>query len=140
MNTPFLGLVIYLVIIALVAVWTFGMNKTKEAFILGSRRLGAWVIAFSERTAAESSWLILGLSVFFRTYLAAPGRWLGRLDENVYGVYVIHVFVLVGLQSAIVDIALPALTKFAIVTVVGLIMSFGLAAALRRIPGVARVV
>ena len=65
MNTPFLGLGVYLVIIAGVAIWTFGMNRTKEAFILGSRRLGAWVIAFSERTAAESSWLILGLSGAF---------------------------------------------------------------------------
>ena len=62
MNTPYIGLVIYLVLIAGVAVWTWGMNRTKEDFILGGRKLGAWVIAFSERTAAESAWLILGLS------------------------------------------------------------------------------
>ncbi|MCP4680681.1 MAG: sodium/proline symporter [Deltaproteobacteria bacterium] len=62
MNSPFLGLAVYLVIIAGVAIWTWGMNRTKEDFILGGRKLGAWVIAFSERTAAESSWLILGLS------------------------------------------------------------------------------
>jgi sodium/proline symporter len=62
MNTPFLGLIIYLILVAGVAVWTWGMNRTKEDFILGGRKLGAWVIAFSERTAAESSWLILGLS------------------------------------------------------------------------------
>lgn len=62
MNTPLLGLVVYLVLIAGVAVATFGRNRTKEDFILGGRRLGGWVIAFSERTAGESSWLILGLS------------------------------------------------------------------------------
>jgi sodium/proline symporter len=62
MNSPLLGLVIYMILIAAVAIWTFGMNRTKEDFILGGRKLGAWVIAFSERTAAESSWLILGLS------------------------------------------------------------------------------
>jgi len=62
MNTPLLGLVVYLVLIAAVAAWTFGRNRTKEDFILGGRRLGPWVIALSERTAAESSWLILGLS------------------------------------------------------------------------------
>ncbi len=62
MNTPIVGLIAYLVLIAGVAVWTWGKNRTKEDFILGGRRLGAWVIAFSERTAAESSWLILGLS------------------------------------------------------------------------------
>ncbi|MFO7654930.1 MAG: sodium/proline symporter, partial [Candidatus Krumholzibacteriia bacterium] len=62
MNTPLLGLVLYLAMMAAVAVWTWGKNRTKEDFILGGRRLGAWVIAFSERTAGESSWLILGLS------------------------------------------------------------------------------
>ncbi len=62
MNSPLVGLVVYLLLIAGVAVWTFGKNRTKEDFILGGRRLGAWVIALSERTAAESSWLILGLS------------------------------------------------------------------------------
>lgn len=62
MNTPYIGLIAYLVIIAGVGAWTWRLNRTKEDFILGARKLGAWVIAFSERTAAESAWLILGLS------------------------------------------------------------------------------
>ncbi len=62
LNSPLLGLVAYLVLIAGVAIWTFGKNTTKDDFILGGRKLGAWVIALSERTAAESAWLILGLS------------------------------------------------------------------------------
>lgn len=62
MNTPLFGLVAYLVVIAGIGVATWRLNKTKEDFIIGSRRLGAWVIALSERTAAESAWLVLGLS------------------------------------------------------------------------------
>lgn len=62
MNSPLVGLIAYLVAIAGIGAWTWRMNRTKEDFIIGSRRLGAWVIAFSERTAAESAWLILGLS------------------------------------------------------------------------------
>ena len=62
MNTPYIGLITYLIIIAGVGAWTWRLNRTKEDFILGARKLGAWVIAFSERTAAESAWLILGLS------------------------------------------------------------------------------
>jgi sodium/proline symporter len=62
MNTPYIGLIAYLIIIAVVGAWTWRLNRTKEDFILGARKLGAWVIAFSERTAAESAWLILGLS------------------------------------------------------------------------------
>ncbi|MBW2278053.1 MAG: sodium/proline symporter [Deltaproteobacteria bacterium] len=62
MNTPYIGLIAYLIVIAGVGAWTWRLNRTKEDFILGGRKLGAWVIAFSERTAAESAWLILGLS------------------------------------------------------------------------------
>lgn len=62
LNSPLLGLVLYLVVMAGVAFWTWGRNRSKEDFILGGRKLGGWVIAFSERTAGESSWLILGLS------------------------------------------------------------------------------
>jgi len=62
MDTPYIGLIAYLIIIAGVGAWTWRFNRTKEDFILGSRKLGAWIIAFSERTAAESAWLILGLS------------------------------------------------------------------------------
>ena len=62
MNNPIIGLIVYFCLMAAVAVWTWGRNRTREDFILGGRRLGAWVIAFSERTAGESSWLILGLS------------------------------------------------------------------------------
>lgn len=70
MNTPLIGLMLYLAVIAVVAWRTIGQNRTKEEFILGARKLGAIVIAFSERTAAESSWLILGLSgAFFATGL-----------------------------------------------------------------------
>ncbi len=56
------GLIGYLLLMVGVGVYTWKLNKTKEDFILGGRKLGAWVIAFSERTAAESSWLLLGLT------------------------------------------------------------------------------
>lgn len=62
MDLTFLGLALYLVLMFVVGFLTWGANKTKEDFIIGGRRLGAWVIALSERTAAESSWLLLGLS------------------------------------------------------------------------------
>ncbi len=62
MDSPLIGLIGYLVVIGAIGIWTWRLNKTKEDFIIGSRRLGPWVIAFSERTAAESAWLVLGLS------------------------------------------------------------------------------
>jgi len=62
LDTPLLGLILYLTLVLVVGAFTWRMNRTKEDFIIGGRRLGGWVIALSERTAAESAWLILGLS------------------------------------------------------------------------------
>ncbi len=62
MTSTLFGLILYLVLIAFVAVWTWGKNRTKEDFILAGRRLGPWIIAFSERSSGESAWLVLGLS------------------------------------------------------------------------------
>ena len=84
--------------------------------------------------------IILGSLGLFRAYLSRPGAWLDRLDANVYGVYMIHVFVLVALQNAILGVDLPATAKFLIVTAVGLVLSFSLVAALRTIPLVRRVI
>lgn len=62
MDSPLIGLIIYLAVVLVVGLWAWKKNATKEDFILGGRKLGAWVISLSERTAAESAWLILGLS------------------------------------------------------------------------------
>jgi len=84
--------------------------------------------------------MILGITVFFRRYCDRPGRWLDRLDGNVYGVYLVHIFVVVGLQTAILGWPLPAAVKFLLVTAFGLAVSFLLSAALRQIPAVRHVV
>jgi peptidoglycan/LPS O-acetylase OafA/YrhL len=84
--------------------------------------------------------LIVGISVFSRERFSTPNRWLERLDQNVFGVYIIHVFIVVGLQEAILYITLPALVKFAVVTTAALTISFVSAALIRLIPGVKRVI
>ena len=62
MDATYIGLLLYLVLMVAVGALTWGRNRSKEDFILGGRQLGAWVISLSERTAAESSWLLLGLT------------------------------------------------------------------------------
>jgi glucan biosynthesis protein C len=83
---------------------------------------------------------ILGLLVFFRRYCAKPGAWLQRLDGNVYGVYIVHLFIVVALQYAILSFDWPATLKFLCVAAVGLVLSFTVAALLRTIPPVRWVV
>lgn len=84
--------------------------------------------------------MILGLLVLFRAFCARKGRCLERLEGQVYGVYLVHVYVVIGLQAALVDAAWPALAKFAVVTGASLAVSFPLVALLRRIPAVQTVV
>jgi sodium/proline symporter len=62
LDSPYIGLIVYLLLMLGVGFLTWGMNKSKEDFIIGGRKLGPWVVSLSERTAAESAWLILGLS------------------------------------------------------------------------------
>lgn len=84
--------------------------------------------------------MILGLTVIFRRFLSRPGAMLKRLEGNVYGVYIIHVFVVVALQETLLGLDLSALAKFAIVTLIALPLCFTLVAALRQIRAIRRVV
>lgn len=83
--------------------------------------------------------LILGLLVIFRGALSRPGRLRPWLEGGVYGVYILHVFVIVPMQAVLLPYDLPPLVKFAIVTIAALALSFAIVAALRRNPAVRRV-
>ncbi len=61
MNYTFLGFLLYLAIILLAGFLTYSSNKDHKDFFLGGNKLGAWVIALSERASGESAWLLLGL-------------------------------------------------------------------------------
>lgn len=59
---------------------------------------------------------------------------------NTYGVYIIHLFVVLALQLLMLSIIAPALLKFALVTVAAVLASFALTAFLRQLPWVRAVV
>jgi len=56
-----IGFIIYLAVILVVGLLTFRLNKTLADFVLAGRKLGPWVVAFSERASGESAWLLVGL-------------------------------------------------------------------------------
>ncbi len=58
------GLLIYLIVMLAIGVFTQRYMKSLGDFLLGGRRLGPTVIAFSERASGESAWFILGLPGF----------------------------------------------------------------------------
>jgi surface polysaccharide O-acyltransferase-like enzyme len=72
--------------------------------------------------------------------------WVGRkcttenalwasLRRNAYGMYLVHYAIVVWLQYALLNTEAPGLAKAIFVTVAGIGLSWGLTAALRRLPG-----
>jgi sodium/proline symporter len=55
-----IGFIAYLFLVLLIGLLTYARNKTPEDFFLGGRKLGPWVIAFSERASGESAWILIG--------------------------------------------------------------------------------
>jgi glucans biosynthesis protein C len=81
--------------------------------------------------------LCAGLPVFFREHLSVPGGLAQAIAPNAFGAYVVHVLpVVVGLQFALAQVSLDPFIKFALVTLVGVPLSFLLCAGLRRLPGI----
>ena len=61
MSAVLIGFIVYLIILLTVGILTFRFNKTLADYVLAGRRLGVWVVTFSERASGESAWLLLGL-------------------------------------------------------------------------------
>jgi fucose 4-O-acetylase-like acetyltransferase len=83
--------------------------------------------------------LSVGLLTLFRERVDGQGRLARALAANTYGVYVLHLLPIVGLQMAIAGAPLPPLAKFGLVGAVGVPLCFLISAGLRRLPGVGRV-
>ncbi len=68
-----IGFGFYLLVILVVGLLTARLNKTLPDFLLAGRRLGPWVVAFSERASGESGWMLLGLTgLAYATGLGDP--------------------------------------------------------------------
>ncbi|MGH7923273.1 MAG: acyltransferase family protein [Candidatus Binatus sp.] len=79
------------------------------------------------------------LALFVR--FATRRRWVwDSLSDNEYGMYLIHYMFVSWLQLAILNSVLPAIEKGVLVFTGVLLLSWGASAAVRRIPGVSRIV
>ncbi|MGA8203784.1 MAG: hypothetical protein WB812_04650, partial [Woeseiaceae bacterium] len=54
-------LVIYLGLLAALAVWSARETGTLSGFFIAGKKLPFWVVAFSTNATGESGWLLLGL-------------------------------------------------------------------------------
>jgi glucans biosynthesis protein C len=106
-----------------------------------------WAEGFTLATLATSAWdaflcvgLCVCLPVLFRERFDIRGKVLKAAADDAFVVYLIHPFVLVPLQGMLLGTDVPALAKFALVSIFGIGLSFGVAHLIRKIPYVARVV
>lgn len=68
--------------------------------------------------------LCVGLLVLFREGInGRPGKLLSAMAGASYGAYIIHLFLLVGLQFGLHTAALPPFVKFVLVTLAGVALS-----------------
>ncbi|RZT86604.1 fucose 4-O-acetylase-like acetyltransferase [Pseudonocardia sediminis] len=86
--------------------------------------------------AASAMTIVL---VLFRTVLDRSGRVPRFLSAQAFAVYVLHAPVLVWLGVALAGLDAPAVVKAFVLLLAGAAVTWSLAWALRRIPGVARV-
>ena len=76
--------------------------------------------------------LLLGI---FKKWFMVPCGWKDVLAANAYGIYTVHVPILVVLQYCLINTQLAALEKYCIVTVLGLPLSFAASYyIIRRLP------
>ncbi|NCG12949.1 MAG: sodium:proline symporter, partial [Planctomycetia bacterium] len=67
------GFILYLTGLLVVAYICSKKTQNLPDFLLAGRKLGPWVVAFSERASGESGWLLLGLTgLAYATGLGDP--------------------------------------------------------------------
>jgi peptidoglycan/LPS O-acetylase OafA/YrhL len=84
--------------------------------------------------------LSVGITTYAREYWGRSVALLPTLAGATYGVYIFHVFVVIGFNIAFLDIALPPFVKFLLVTMLTLITTFPAVILFRKIPLVSRAV
>ncbi|HWI65195.1 MAG TPA: acyltransferase family protein [Symbiobacteriaceae bacterium] len=91
-----------------------------------------WECAFAVSIA-------IGLLTLGRERLNTESRFWQALSADAFAAYLFHVPVIVALQFAMAPIGAPALVKFLVVGVVGVVATFAVSHLIRRIPGVSRI-
>jgi len=106
-------------------------------FIAGGASLHAWLYAIGE--TAILGLLALGLVIALRDRRPLSNALRQRFAANNYGVYLLHLPIVVALQYAMRGSDLPGLVKWLLVGFIALGLSLATSDLLRRLPGFRRV-
>jgi Acyltransferase family len=83
--------------------------------------------------------ILLAILAFFLHQKSPGPNLLDRMQADAYGIFLVHYPIALWIQYALYDYSLPAIVKAAIGFVLTVILSWGLTAALRKIPGASHV-
>lgn len=79
--------------------------------------------------------LSVGLIVLFREVFNRTNKVLLAMAAASYAAYILHLLLVVGLQMGIEGLDWSALTKFGLVTFLGVTLAFGIGYLSQRVPG-----
>lgn len=102
--------------------------ETGEGLSLDSLMYPAW-------EAVICAGMSVGLIVLFRERFNRAGRVLVAMAAASYTAYILHWMIVVFTQMGLEGVDIPVLSKFVIVTGVGVVLAFWLGHLARRVPG-----
>lgn len=86
-----------------------------------------------------SASILLAILAFFLHQKSPGPNLLDRMQADAYGMFLVHYPIALWIQYALFDYTLPAIVKATIGFVLTVILSWGLTAALRKLPGASHV-
>jgi hypothetical protein len=86
-----------------------------------------------------SAGILLAILAFFLHQKSPGPNLLDRMQADAYGMFLVHYPIALWIQYALFDYGLPAIVKATIGFVLTVILSWGLTAGLRKIPGASHV-
>jgi surface polysaccharide O-acyltransferase-like enzyme len=98
-----------------------------------------WALAASALLAVSGVFTSLGLLAYAARRRSVESPVWASLRRNAFGIYLVHYAIVTWLQFAALSLPLPGLVKALLVTVTAIGLSWIVAAGLRRLPGVRRV-
>ena len=123
--------------------WALWVLAGIVSFVIFLRVVQNWpppVGAYGRWFVIACAALTFGMLALFLRFVKQRHAILESLNDNSYGIYLIHYLFVVWLQYELLDANLPAIAKASIVFVSVLALSWGTVAALRRVPAIARII
>lgn len=127
--------------------------RLKSGITFFSVAIITYVVNLNISEAAQEYWLTesivesllcvgisMGILSFFRCYGNSMNNFIKMLSDNVYGVYLFHLFLVILLQQLMFHWYISPNLKFLLVTFLGVILSFGVTSYLRKIPFVRKII